>query len=315
MSDRLDVSIETVVRLVAEQFPQWADQPVSPVRHRGWDNRSFRLGEAMLVRLPSAAGYVPQVEKEHRWLPYLAKRLPLPIPEPLAKGKPSREYPFPWSVYRWLDGEPLALQLPGTDLVQLALDVAAFLSVLHVVDASDGPLAGAHNFHRGGSLLVYDAEARAAIEAVSDEVDADLARGIWEVALKSRWQGKPVWVHGDIAEGNLLMEGGRLSAVIDFGSSGVGDPASDLIVAWNVLDAQSRTVFRQALPLDAETWQRGRGWALWKAMIVLAAERGRDATLSEWSRRTIRDVVADHLSIGPKIGIDFRKARCVDSKS
>lgn len=295
MSDRLDVSIETVARLIAEQFPQWADLPVCSVRHSGWDNRSFRLGEAMLVRLPSAAGYVPQVEKEHHWLPYLAKRLPLPIPEPLAKGKPSQEYPFPWSVYRWLDGEPLALQLPGTDLVQLARDVAAFLSVLHAVDASDGPPAGAHNFHRGGSLLVYDAEARAAIEAVSDEVDAGLAREIWEGALKSHWQGRPVWVHGDLAEGNLLMQDGRFSAVIDFGSSGVGDPASDLIIAWNVLDAQSRAVFRQALPLDAETWQRGRGWALWKAMIVLAAERGRDATLSEWSRRTIRDVMADHL--------------------
>ncbi len=107
MSDRLDVSIETVARLIAEQFPQWADLPVSPVRHSGWDNRSFRLGEAMLVRLPSAAGYVPQVEKEHRWLPYLAKRLPLPIPEPLAKGKPSRIIPFRgpsiagWTVSHW----------------------------------------------------------------------------------------------------------------------------------------------------------------------------------------------------------------------
>ncbi|MDR6102673.1 aminoglycoside phosphotransferase (APT) family kinase protein [Agrobacterium larrymoorei] len=295
MSDRLDVSIETVARLIAEQFPQWADLQVRPVSHSGWDNRSFRLGERMLIRLPSAEGYVPQVEKEHRWLPYLAKRLPLPIPEPLAKGRPSEDYPFPWSIYRWLDGEPLALKLPETDLKMLAEDVAAFLRALHAIDASDGPLAGAHNFHRGGSLRVYDAQARDAIEAVSDEVDADLARAIWEVALKSGWQGRPVWVHGDIAEGNLLMQGGRLSAVIDFGSSGVGDPASDLILAWNVLDADSRAVFRQALPLDAETWQRGRGWALWKAMIVLAAERGRDEKLSEWSRRTIREVMADHL--------------------
>lgn len=294
MSDRLDVSVETVARLIAEQFPHWADLPVRPVRHSGWDNRSFRLGETMLVRLPSAEGYVPQVEKEHRWLPYLAERLPLPIPEPLAKGRPSSDYPWPWSIYRWLDGEPLALQLSGTDLVLLAKDVAAFLRALHAVDASDGPPAGAHNFHRGGSLLVYDEEARAAIEAASDEVDAQLVLTIWEAALASRWQARPVWVHGDIAEGNLLMKDGRLCAVIDFGSSGVGDPASDLILAWNVLDAESRAVFRQALSLDPATWERGRGWALWKAMIVLAAERGRDERLSEWSRRTIREVMADH---------------------
>lgn len=249
----------------------------------------------MLVRLPSAAGYVAQVEKEQRWLPYLAKRLPLPIPEPLAKGKPSQDYPWPWSIYRWLDGDPLALQLPETNLKLLAQNVAAFLQALHAIDASNGPPAGAHNFHRGGSLLVYDAEARAAIESVSDEVDAELARTIWDAALASRWRGEPVWVHGDIAEGNLLMQDGRLCAVIDFGSSGVGDPASDLILAWNVLDAESRAVFRQALSLDSATWQRGRGWALWKALIVLAAERGRDESLSEWSRRTIREVMADHL--------------------
>lgn len=295
MSDRLDVSTETVARLIAEQFAHWADLPVRPVRHSGWDNRSFRLGDTMLVRLPSAAGYVAQVEKEQRWLPYLAKRLPLPIPEPLAKGKPSQDYPWPWSIYRWLDGDPLALQLPETNLKLLAQNVAAFLQALHAIDASNGPPAGAHNFHRGGSLLVYDAEARAAIESVSDEVDAELARTIWDAALASRWRGEPVWVHGDIAEGNLLMQDGRLCAVIDFGSSGVGDPASDLILAWNVLDAESRAVFRQALSLDSATWQRGRGWALWKALIVLAAERGRDESLSEWSRRTIREVMADHL--------------------
>lgn len=295
MSDRLDVSTETVARLIAEQFAHWADLPVRPVRHSGWDNRSFRLGDTMLVRLPSAAGYVAQVEKEQRWLPYLAKRLPLPIPEPLAKGKPSQDYPWPWSIYRWLDGDPLAPQLPETNLKLLAQNVAAFLQALHAIVASNGPPAGAHNFHRGGSLLVYDAEARAAIESVSDEVDAELARTIWDAALASRWRGEPVWVHGDIAEGNLLMQDGRLCAVIDFGSSGVGDPASDLILAWNVLDAESRAVFRQALSLDSATFQRGRGWALWKALIVLAAERGRDERLSEWSRRTIREVMADHL--------------------
>lgn len=294
----MDVSLETVTGLIAEQFPQWAHLPVTHVRHSGWDNRSFRLGATMLVRLPSAAGYVAQVDKEHRWLPYLASHLPLPIPEPMGQGRPSRDYPWPWSVYRWIEGEPLVLQLASTDLCQLAKDVAAFLRALYAVDASDGSPAGAHNFYRGGSLLVYNAEARVAINAVADEVDAGLANAIWDLALESRWPEKPVWVHGDIAEGNLLMRDGRLCAVIDFGSSGVGDPASDLILAWNVLDAESRAIFAYELPFDATTWQRGRGWALWKAMIVLAAQRGKNEAMAEWSRRTIREIFADHLAGG-----------------
>lgn len=134
-------------------------------------------------------------------------------------------------------------------------------------------LRSEHNFHRGGSLAVYDDEARAAAVHVADEVDQALAMEIWQLALSSRWPRPGVWVHGDIAEGNLLVKDGRLSAVIDFGSSGVGDPSSDLILAWNVLDTESRAVFRHALNLDDATWQRGRGWALWKALIVLAAER------------------------------------------
>ncbi|MGQ2919070.1 MAG: aminoglycoside phosphotransferase family protein [Rhizobium oryzihabitans] len=296
MDDRIVVSPQQVRALVAGQFPQWAHLDVRPVDHAGWSNRSFRLGESMLVRLPSAERYVAQVEKEHRWLPELAPRLPLPIPEPLALGKPGEDYPFCWSVYGWLEGEPLARHLGHIDLPTIAVDVAAFLKVLHGIDASDGPLAGEHNFHRGGSLAVYDGEARAAAARLDDEIDRALAMEIWQLALSSRWQRPGVWVHGDIAEGNLLVKDGRLSAVIDFGSSGVGDPSSDLILAWNVLDTESRAAFRRALDMDDATWQRGRGWALWKALITLEAQRGHDKKLTEWSRRTIREVFADHLS-------------------
>ncbi|MGI8397700.1 aminoglycoside phosphotransferase family protein [Agrobacterium deltaense] len=295
MDDRIVVSTEQVRALVGSQFPQWAGLNIRPVELSGWDNRSFCLGDEMLIRMPSAARYVAQVEKEHRWLPALAPLLPFPIPAPLALGQPGQGYPFRWSVYRWLEGEPLARYLDCVDLSTIAIDVAAFLRALHGVDASDGPPAGAHNFHRGGSLSVYDGEAKASAVRLADEVDQALAMEIWQLALSSHWRKQGVWVHGDIAEGNLLVKDGRLSAVIDFGSSGVGDPSSDLILAWNVLDAESRAVFRRALDLDEATWQRGRGWALWKALIVLDAERGRNDKMAEWSRRTIREVFADHL--------------------
>lgn len=295
MDDRIVVTTQQVRALIDSQFPQWAVLDVQPVELSGWDNRSFRLGDAMLIRMPSAERYVAQVEKEHRWLPALAPLLPVPIPAPLALGQPGEDYPFCWSIYRWLEGEPLARHLDGVDLSVIATDVAAFLQALHGIDASAGPPAGAHNFHRGGSLAVYEEEARASAARLSNEVDQALAMEIWQLALSSRWQGQGVWVHGDIAEGNLLVQDGRLSAVIDFGSSGVGDPSSDLILAWNVLDAESRAVFRRALDLDEATWQRGRGWALWKALIVLDSERGRNEKMAEWSRRTIREVFEDHL--------------------
>lgn len=295
MDDRIVVTVEQVRRLVAGQFPQWAALDVRPVDLSGWDNRSFRLGDEMLIRMPSAARYGAQVEKEHRWLPELGPHLPFPIPVPLALGRPAEGYPFSWSVYRWLEGEPLAQHLQHVDLSQVAIDVASFLNGLQQIDASQGPPAGAHNFHRGGSLAVYDDEAKASAARVADEIDQALAMEIWQLALSSRWERQGVWVHGDIAEGNLLVRNARLSAVIDFGSCGVGDPSADLILAWNVLDRESRSVFRRALALDEATWQRWRGWAIWKALIVLDAERGRNDRMAEWSRRTIREVFADHI--------------------
>ncbi|EKJ96737.1 MULTISPECIES: aminoglycoside phosphotransferase family protein [Hyphomicrobiales] len=295
MDDRIVVSEEQVRALIACQFPDWAELDVRPVDHAGWSNRSFRLGDAMLVRLPSAERYVAQVEKEHRWLPFFASHLPMPVPVPLACGKPGADYPWPWSVYGWLEGEPLINHLASVDLCDVAADVASFLNALHALDTSDGPPAGVHNFHRGGSLHVYDEEARASMRALTGEVDAELAMEIWQCALSSRWHLPPVWVHGDVSDGNLLFHDGRLSAVIDFGSCCIGDPSSDLVLSWNLFTGESRTAFRAAVPMDKATWQRGRGWALWKALITLEAQRGKDEVRAEWSRRTIREVFADHI--------------------
>jgi aminoglycoside phosphotransferase (APT) family kinase protein len=254
--------------LVASQFPQWAHLPVTPVELDGWDNRTFRLGDDLSVRLPSADGYVAQVEKEQRWLPILEPQLPLPIPRPLAMGHPALGFPRPWSVYRWLPGEPASVQRVA-DLERFARDLAGFLATLYEVDAAGGPPAGAHNFFRGGPLTTYDRDTREAISALQAEIDAGAATEVWEAAVAATWRGKPVWAHGDVTPSNLLVEDGRLSAVIDFGSSGVGDPACDVVIAWTFLFGDSRKAFRDRLALDEGTWARGRGWALWKALITL----------------------------------------------
>jgi aminoglycoside phosphotransferase (APT) family kinase protein len=281
-----------VRRLVRSQFPEWADLPIVPVEVDGWDNRTFHLGDEMTVRLPTAAGYAPSVEKEQRFLPFLAPHLPLPVPVPLAKGVPGEGYPYHWSVNRWLPGETASVERIR-DLDSFAASLANFLTALQGVDASAGPPAGAHSFFRGGALATYDDETRRSIATLAGRIDADRALAVWEAALSSAWRGEPVWFHGDVAAGNLLVEDGQLVAVIDFGTCGVGDPACDLVIAWTMLSGASRETFRGALPLDADTWARARGWALWKALITLVDKVEAEPAAAA-PRREINAVITDH---------------------
>ncbi|XXX82746.1 aminoglycoside phosphotransferase family protein [Sorangium sp. So ce134] len=292
MTDAVKIDVSLVRRMIAAQFPQWVDLPIRPVAWDGWDNRTFHLGERMKVRLPSAERYVAQVDKEHRWLPRLAPLLPLLVPTPLAVGRPAFGYPWPWSVYGWIEGETASVERI-TDLTSFATELGRFLVALQRIDAQNGPLAGEHNFFRGGPLSVYDAETRQTIAAVADKVDAGEAMDVWEAALAASWQGPPVWVHGDVAVGNLLVRDGSLHAIIDFGSSGVGDPACDLVIAWTFLKGQSRDAFRSSVAADSATWARARGWALWKALLTLASS-GRTHPSEQAPRGVIAEVLAEH---------------------
>ena len=282
-----DITPALVSALVATQFPQWAGLPIRPVDLDGWDNTSFRLGDEMLARLPSAERYAAQVAKQQEWLPRLAERLPLPIPRPLGRGLPGPGYPLAWSIYAWLPGEPVSI-VSITDTVQLARDLGAFLSALYAIDPAGGPEPGPHCFFRGGPVATYDRETRTALAALRDVVDVDAAERTWHAAIAAPDVARGVWVHGDVAPSNLLVVDGRLSAVIDFGCSAVGDPACDLVMAWTFFDGESGRAFREAVALDDATWTRARGWALWKAAIALARERaaaGGHATVQRWGWR------------------------------
>lgn len=285
------INVELVRRLIALQFPEWSGLPVMAVEPGGWDNRTFRLGEHMSVRLPSALAYAAQVEKEQEWLPKLAPRLPVAIPVPLAKGAPAEGYPWSWSVYRWLDGEPVTAS-PIPDPTGLALSIARFLAALHRVDTTGGPPPGPHNFGRGGRLALYDAETRSTLAALAGRLDTAVAGDIWAAAL-SEWHGPALWVHGDMSAGNLLVQDGALCAVIDFGCAAVGDPACDLVIAWTLFSGESREAFRAALPIDKDTWDRARGWALWKALITIV-DQGKAPHEKELSWRVIGDLLAEH---------------------
>lgn len=283
--DRNDIGTDLVRALIEEQFSDWAGRSIEAVSPQGWDNRTFRLGKTMSVRLPSAACYREQVEKEQLWLPRLAPLLPLPVPRPIAIGKPSKAYPFSWSVCEWLPGETVSIDRP-LDLERLAGDAARFLTALHKIDASGGPEAGPHNFFRGGDLSTYDAETRTALEALTGEIDVKAAARVWDAALQTRWEGPGVWLHGDFAPSNLLIGDGRLSAVIDFGNMGIGDPACDLVLAWTLFSGPARERFKEALSLDSDTWARARGWALWKALLILSGQSEQKS-----SERSVRNVI------------------------
>jgi aminoglycoside phosphotransferase (APT) family kinase protein len=299
--DKSEITRALVKRLLAAQFPRWADLPVTRVELDGWDNTTLRLGNEMSVRLPSGDAYTAQVEKEHQWLPVLATQLPLPIPQPLAKGAPTEEFPRPWSIYRWLEGE-YATTDRIADIDRFATDLANFLRALYRAESAHGPPAGPHSHFRGGPVSTWDAQTRGLIQALDGQIDSDTATAVWENALEAAFDGPPVWVHGDVAATNLLVAKGELCAVIDFGCSAVGDPACDVTIAWTLFCDESRSAFRDALGLDDATWARGRGWALWKALIEVHHARAFDAGATQpgWLRmgwRTnAREVVEDLLA-------------------
>jgi aminoglycoside phosphotransferase (APT) family kinase protein len=299
--DKSEITPALVKRLLAAQFPQWADLPVARVELDGWDNTTFRLGTEMSVRLPSGDAYTAQVDKEHRWLPVLAAKLPLPIPQPLAKGAPSKEFPRPWSIYRWLEGEHATTERIA-DLDGFARDLGGFLDALYRIASVDGPRAGPQSHFRGGPLTTWDAQTRAAILALDGQIDGDAVTAVWESALEAPLRDRPVWVHGDVAATNLLVADGELSAVIDFGCSAVGDPACDVTIAWTLFYGESRSAFRDAIGVDDATWERGRGWALWKALtevhhaVALGADTAPPGWLRMGWRKNARDVIEDLLA-------------------
>jgi aminoglycoside phosphotransferase (APT) family kinase protein len=287
-ADELDIDVDLVSRLIDDQFPRWAGLPLEPVLPWGTDNAIFRLGEALAVRLPRTPTKVGQMEKDAFWLPRLAPHLPVPIPEVVARGRPGDAFPFTWGVYRWLEGEPLAAA--DRDRKQLARDLAAFVLALRAIDAGDGPAARG----RGVPLLVREPYVRAAIEALRDEVDTELVTALWDESLAAPdWAGPPLWLHGDLMPGNLLVRGGRLVGVIDFSLLCVGDPATDVMAAWMCLTRETRPLFRDALAVDDASWLRGRGWALSSALLAIPYYRETNPPFTRIARTALAEVLAD----------------------
>jgi aminoglycoside phosphotransferase (APT) family kinase protein len=266
-ADEVDTDVTLVRRLLAGQFPQWANLPIKPVPSYGTDHAIYQVGSGLSVRLPRIASATRQAAKEAKWLPAFAPQLPLEVPVQLATGQPAEGYPFHWSVYEWLQGQ----DANGTidDLVQAAIDLAAFVNALHRIDTVGAPPHSPSG--RGGPLAEHDESVRKAITQLGDRIDGVTALKSWEESLSAPdWQGRNVWVHGDLLPGNVLVRNGRVAAIIDFGTLQVGDPAGDLQPAWNMFAGESRLRFRAEVGADDACWLRGRGTVLYQTVMALA---------------------------------------------
>lgn len=285
-------TLELAHKLIAEQFPEYADLPITDVEKQGHDNRTYRLGNDMLIRMPTAECYALKVPKEQELLPQLAKYLSNSISALIKIGHPSNAYPYPFSIYKWLPGRSInLLTLTNQDKEQLAYDLARFLKELQAISEVEGPDPGPHNWWRGEHVSVYDSGAREQIAQLADVIDASLALALWDQACGTKWGKRPVWIHGDLAIGNILMDEGKLSAIIDLGGTAVGDPACDLVIAWTYLSGRARQIFFTEMSLDQNTWLRARAWALWKATFELCQIADKNSLEAKGQKRIIDEVI------------------------
>lgn len=268
----ITITSDLAAQLIAEQFPAYAQLPVVAVEKQGHDNRSFKLGDDLVIRMPTADTYALKVPIEHEYLPKLKPYLSVPIPEPIKMGNPSANYPFHFSIYRWLNGVSVnQVTLDEFSLETLAAELAAFLKQLHQIHDLAGPKPGQHNWWRGEHIRVYSDDAEKQIYALSPYIDKEKSLSLLQKACKTCWKGSSVWLHGDIASGNILVNNRhKLAGIIDFGGMAMGDPACDLVIAWTLFSGKSRDAFIQAMQLDDATWLRAKAWALWKATFELS---------------------------------------------
>jgi aminoglycoside phosphotransferase (APT) family kinase protein len=284
----IDQDGELVGRLVAAQFPEFADLSITALASTGTVNAIYRLGDHLYVRLPRLERWAADLAKECRWLRALAPRLSLRIPKPVGRGQPTSAYPFSWAIYGWIDGQPYAAELVD-DEQEAAIQLAQFVTELRRVDlVPEAPPGGRR------PLRELDAMTRTAIESARDVIDGAAATAAWEQALEApAWDGTPVWIHTDLLRPNVLVHGGRVCAVIDFGGVGVGDPAADVIAAWSVFGDAGRRVFREALDVDDGTWHRALGFALHQAAMIIPYYAETNPGFVALAKRTVEQVLAD----------------------
>lgn len=260
------IDSQLVRRLLDDQHPDLALSTIEPLAN-GWDNVMFRLGKELTIRLPRRAAAADLVRHEQQWLPMAAVRLPLPIPAPIRIGLPTDYYPWYWSILPWLPGVCAAVN-PPVDPRETAIQLGQFLAAMHQPAPADAPV----NPYRGVPLIDRDEALRQRVARLGAGVDGEAILGVWGQCLAAPvFDDQPRWLHGDLHPANILVDGGRISAIIDFGDITSGDPASDFSVAWMLMPESEHLTFRSSAGgIDDATWTRACGWALNLGLAYLA---------------------------------------------
>ncbi|MBI9050122.1 MAG: aminoglycoside phosphotransferase family protein [Anaerolineaceae bacterium] len=253
----------------------------------GTVNAIYRLGDELYVRLPRLETWAESIDNEWTWLPKLAPHLSLKIPKPFARGKPTDWYPCPWAICHWIEGSPYQDSLISNER-QLAQDLVNFILELRNIDKPGAPHGGRQ------PLVELDKATRSAIKSSRGVIDTEMASMAWGRSLEAPpWDGNPVWIHGDLLKSNFLVQNGRLCAIIDFGGVGIGDPAHDVVPAWSVFTKIGREVFRQALGVDDDTWNRARGYALHQALMIIPYYPKTNPEFVTMAKRTVEEILTE----------------------
>lgn len=285
--DELEINDNLVRNLICEQFPKFSTLPIKNLNSTGTDHNIYHLGSKMCIRLPRTSDAAKQVEVEQYWLPKFTN-LPLEIPTPIGHGSPTDSYPLPWSIYNYIEGENTTITDISTSR-DSAINLAKFLKSFQAIKTD-----GAHFCRRGSPLQTQDSEVRSAIKSLSDEIDTDIVLKLWETCLIApKYSGQPVWIHGDLLPSNLIAKNGILSAIIDFGLMGIGDPACDLLPAWSIFGSDARNIFRQNMQIDDATWARGIGWALAISLTIIPYYRVTNPSITKIARRMLLEILSE----------------------
>lgn len=287
--DEVDINPELIKALLLEQFPEFTNHPLQKMHPEGTDNVLYRLGNDKLIRLPRTKSSSLNIEKELTWLPRLGPKLPISIPKILCKGLSNKNYPFPWLICEWLDGiNPDQEDMVGK--LKVAADLATFVNAMQQIPAKSGP-----NCRRGQPLNTCDKQVLQSIPLLNKLYDTSLLKKLWESAINvPHWKKEPVWIHGDLHAGNLIVKDRILVGIVDWGLAGVGDPACDMMVAWTLLNQQSRKIFHSIIQPDDDSWARGRGWALFLGIVGYPYYRNKNPIFARIAKRALDQVIADN---------------------
>lgn len=292
--DEIYISDEVVRKLIADQFPEWSQDPIRRMASSGTVNSIFRIGEGFAARFPlrpdDSVSTRQALEEEALASAEFMRCSPFPAPVPIAIGRPGLEYPLPWSVQTWLPGT-VAIDADSSASAEFARDLASLVTALRQADTGGRKFSGVG---RGGDLRDHDEWVETCIRKSATMFDAHRLEELWDYFRALPRTSPDVMTHGDLIPPNILIDRGRLVGVLDCGGFGPADPALDVIAAWHLLDDSPRTIFRAELHCDELEWERSKAWAFQQALGAVWYYVDSNSAMHAMGHLTLSRIIASH---------------------